>query len=128
MSELAGLGFSRTAAMDALQQCKGNREKALDRLFALGEAARSSAGGSPGLCCPCCPTSDLPMHMRSGLPRVPVHVETLIFLDCSGKLRALPIRPCFLQSCLLLNPPHAQVCACRHGHGSCPRRGLSGPV
>ena len=36
MSELAGLGFSHTAAMDALQQCKGNKERALDRLIALG--------------------------------------------------------------------------------------------
>ena len=50
MSELAGLGFSHTAAMDALQQCKGNKERALDRLIALGETAWSSAGGTPCLC------------------------------------------------------------------------------
>ena len=68
MSELAGLGFSQTAAMDALQQCKGNREKALNRLIALGETARSSAGGPPCLCWPCCPTAHLPMHMRFSLP------------------------------------------------------------
>lgn len=36
MSELAGLGFSHTAAMDALQQCKGNKGKGLGQVDCLG--------------------------------------------------------------------------------------------